>query len=53
MRLGADERPVGEGSILYVPRGTVHAFRNATAEPALAYAVYAPAFDGKDRAPAP
>jgi mannose-6-phosphate isomerase-like protein (cupin superfamily) len=53
MLLGADERPVGEGSILYVPRGTVHAFRNATAEPALAYAVYAPAFDGKDRTPAP
>jgi mannose-6-phosphate isomerase-like protein (cupin superfamily) len=49
MRLGADERPVGEGSILYVPRGTVHAFRNALAEPALAYAVYLPAFDGKDR----
>ncbi len=49
MLLGEEERPVGEGSILYVPRGTVHAFRNASAEPALAYAVYAPAYDGQDR----
>jgi mannose-6-phosphate isomerase-like protein (cupin superfamily) len=49
MRVGAEERPVGEGSILYVPRGAVHAFRNDAAEPAVAYAVYLPAFDGKDR----
>ena len=51
MRLGAEERAVGEGSILYVPRGTVHAFRNASPEPAAAYAVYTPAFDGTDRIP--
>jgi mannose-6-phosphate isomerase-like protein (cupin superfamily) len=49
MRLGDAERPVGEGSILYVPRGTLHAFRNAGAAPAVAYAVYLPAFDGRDR----
>jgi len=53
MRLGDEERPVGPGSILYVPRGTVHAFRNAGSEPASAYAVYTPAFDGRDRVPAP
>ena len=53
MRLGAEERAVGEGSILYVPRGTVHAFRNASPEPAAAYAVYTPAFDGQDRFPVP
>ncbi len=51
MRLGDEERGVGEGSILYVPRGTVHAFRNASDAPAIAYAVYAPAFDGRDRVP--
>jgi len=50
MRLGAETRPVGEGSILYVPRGTPHAFTNAAAEPAVAYAVYFPPFDGADRA---
>jgi mannose-6-phosphate isomerase-like protein (cupin superfamily) len=33
MRLGVDERPVGEGSILYVPRGAVHAFRNEAKQP--------------------
>jgi mannose-6-phosphate isomerase-like protein (cupin superfamily) len=49
MRLGAEKRPVGQGSILYVPRGTPHAFANESGEPALAYAVYFPAFDGKDR----
>lgn len=49
MRLGGEERPVGEGSVLYVPRGTVHAFRNLSGEVAAAYAVYAPAFDGRDR----
>jgi len=49
MRLGDDEKPVGQGSILWVPRGTVHAFRNASDEPAVAYAVYVPAFDGEDR----
>lgn len=51
MRLGDEERAVGEGSILYVPRGTPHAFRNASGEVAVAYAVYAPAFDGTDRVP--
>ena len=53
MRIGADEQPVGEGSILYVPRGSVHAFHNDAAEPAVAFAVYVPAFDGKDRVTAP
>lgn len=51
MRLGGEARPVGEGSVLYVPRGTPHAFRNTSPEPAAAYAVYTPAFDGTDRVP--
>ena len=49
MRLGDEARAVGEGSVLYVPRGIVHAFRNLSADVAVAYAVYAPAFDGRDR----
>jgi mannose-6-phosphate isomerase-like protein (cupin superfamily) len=52
MRLGDDTREVGEGSIVYVPRGSVHAFTNASGEPAYAFTLYAPPFDGKDRAPA-
>ena len=49
MRLGDEERAVGEGSILYIPRGTVHAFRNESGQVAMAYAIYTPAFDGQDR----
>lgn len=49
MQLGAEERPVGVGSILYVPRGTIHAYRNASEDIAYAYAIYTPAFDGQDR----
>ena len=51
MRLGADTRPVGAGSVLYVPRGTPHAFTNESGAFALAYAVYVPPFDGQDRVP--
>jgi mannose-6-phosphate isomerase-like protein (cupin superfamily) len=49
MLLGTDVRTVGKGSILYVPRGTLHAFNNAGDAPAVAYAVYTPPFDGEDR----
>ncbi len=49
MLLGSEERIVGAGSILFVPRGTTHAFRNRSEQPAIAYAVYTPAFDGLDR----
>ena len=49
MRIGDQTLPVGERSILYVPRGTVHAFANQSGAPALAYAVYTPPFDGTDR----
>lgn len=51
MRLGDEVQRVGQGSILWVPRGTVHAFRNASEKPAVAYAVYFPPFDGEDRIP--
>jgi mannose-6-phosphate isomerase-like protein (cupin superfamily) len=49
MRIGDEERPVGQGSILWIPRGTVHAFRNTSGAPAFAYAIYLPPFDGSDR----
>jgi mannose-6-phosphate isomerase-like protein (cupin superfamily) len=49
MRIGDVTLPVGERSILYVPRGTVHAFANQSGEPAVSYAVYTPPFDGTDR----
>lgn len=49
LRVGDETRPVGEGSVLFVPRGVVHAFANAGPEPAIAYLVYSPPFDGVDR----
>lgn len=51
MRMGDAARRVGQGSILWVPRGTVHAFRNASDSPAVAYLVYFPPFDADDRIP--
>jgi len=48
-RVGEQTLPVGQGSLLYVPRGTVHAFINESDAPAVAYAVYTPPFDGSDR----
>ena len=48
-RVGDETRPVGEGSLLYIPRGTVHAFGNESDANAIAYAVYVPPFDGEDR----
>ncbi len=49
MRLGDEARAVGPGAILYVPRRTVHAFRNDSDKPAAAYAIYTPPFDSEDR----
>jgi mannose-6-phosphate isomerase-like protein (cupin superfamily) len=42
MRLGDDTRAVGPGSIMVVPRGSVHAFTNESGEPAYAFTLYAP-----------
>jgi len=48
MLLDREELPVGEGSLLYVPRGTRHAFTNEGDEPAIAYVIYTPPEDGND-----
>ena len=52
MHIAGEERAVGEGSIVHVPRGVVHAFINESPEPAVAFVVYAPPYDGNDRVPA-
>jgi mannose-6-phosphate isomerase-like protein (cupin superfamily)/glycosyltransferase involved in cell wall biosynthesis len=49
MLIGTEERPVGPGSILYVPRATRHAFRNRSPEPAVAFVMYVPPLEGADR----
>jgi mannose-6-phosphate isomerase-like protein (cupin superfamily) len=39
------------GDIVYIPRGAVHYFVNTAAEPAVAFVVFSPPFDGKDNVP--
>jgi mannose-6-phosphate isomerase-like protein (cupin superfamily) len=39
------------GDIVYIPRGAVHYFVNTAAEPAVAFVVFSPPFDGKDIVP--
>ena len=51
LRMGAETKPIGPGSILYIPRATPHAFTNLSGAPAASYAIYFPPFDGKDRVP--
>jgi mannose-6-phosphate isomerase-like protein (cupin superfamily) len=48
-RYGAASKPVGEGSILHVPRKTPHAFSNESETPSVAYVIYAPPLDPLDR----
>ena len=49
LRIGDRTLPVGEGSIVYVPRGQVHAFANQSSAPAVSYLIYTPPYDGVDR----
>jgi mannose-6-phosphate isomerase-like protein (cupin superfamily) len=49
MRIGEEVRRVEQGSITFLPHGVPHAFTNGGVEPAIAYLVYAPPYDGKDR----
>jgi mannose-6-phosphate isomerase-like protein (cupin superfamily) len=51
MLIGNEERPVGPHSVIYIPRGTPHSMRNTSGRPSAAYAMFVPAFDGKDRVP--
>jgi mannose-6-phosphate isomerase-like protein (cupin superfamily) len=53
MRVGDETRPIAAGSLMFVPKGAVHAFTNTGPEPAIAYVVYTPPFDGKDRIQVP
>jgi mannose-6-phosphate isomerase-like protein (cupin superfamily) len=49
MRIGDEQRAIGERSVVYVPRGAPHAMSNTSARPLIGYAVFTPAFDGQDR----
>jgi mannose-6-phosphate isomerase-like protein (cupin superfamily) len=49
MRIGDQQRAIGERSVVYVPRGAPHAMSNTSTRPLVGYAVFTPAFDGQDR----
>ena len=50
MQIAEREVWIGPGSVLYIPRGTVHAVVNAdTTQLLIAMSSFAPAFDGEDR----
>jgi len=48
MVVGKERKRIHAGAVMFVPRGTVHYFSNEGKKPAVALAVYAPPFDGKD-----
>ena len=50
---GGRNLEVRPGSIVTLPRGTAHSFISKSSEPAVAYALFTPAFDGKDIVPVP
>lgn len=51
MLIGQATMPLGPRSIVHVPRGIVHSMRNTEKTPLIAYAIFTPPFDGKDRVP--
>ncbi|MGH7819166.1 MAG: cupin domain-containing protein [Candidatus Binatia bacterium] len=48
--LNVDQRQIEmkEGDVAHVNRGTLHFFRNTGKEPAVAFVVFSPPFDGRD-----
>jgi mannose-6-phosphate isomerase-like protein (cupin superfamily) len=52
-RIGDRDVDLGPGDVLLVPKNTVHAARAIGEEPFVGVSVFAPAFDGRDRVPAP
>lgn len=48
MYLGKSSVNVKPGSVIFIPHGVLHYFVNGGPEPATAFAIFSPAFDGKD-----
>jgi mannose-6-phosphate isomerase-like protein (cupin superfamily) len=51
LTLGARQFSVRAGDVMLVPRTTPHFFRNTGRAPAVAFAIFSPAFDGEDSIP--
>ncbi len=52
MTVGNQSFALRAGDSLFVPRGVIHMFQNKAKTPAVAIAIFTPAFDGKDTVPA-
>ena len=53
LRVGSREMRVAPGSVFSIPRGVPHSFVNESVEPAVAFVVFTPPFDGQDTIPLP
>ncbi len=51
LTIGDRKLELRPGSIVTIPRGTPHSFLNKSPEPAVAYAMFNPAFDNADFVP--
>ena len=51
LRMASRELRLGPGSVVMIPRGTPHSFVNESPEPAVAFVVFSPPFDGEDTVP--
>ena len=49
MRLGDEQIAVEEGSVVFIPEGTVHSFTPVDDRGAAVVSIFSPAFDGEDR----
>ena len=49
MKLGENEFAVRQGSLIFIPRNTVHSMKVTSSEPLKLISVQSPEFDGKDR----
>ncbi|HCY19508.1 MAG TPA: hypothetical protein DHU69_07100 [Deltaproteobacteria bacterium] len=48
LHLGKDKLPMRRGDIVFIPREILHYFVNTSSEPAIAYVIFTPFYDGKD-----
>jgi mannose-6-phosphate isomerase-like protein (cupin superfamily) len=46
--LGQSRLDLGAGDVFFIPRNTPHFFVNTSPQPAAAFVVFSPPFDGKD-----
>jgi mannose-6-phosphate isomerase-like protein (cupin superfamily) len=49
--MGQSRFDLTAGDVFFIPRNTPHYFVNTSPEPAAAFVVFSPPFDGKDTVP--